>query len=493
MVYTTPYNRFSYVNYDLGAYAQDSWTIKRLTLNMGLRVDNFDSKIEATSMPAGRFTGERYFPERAHVPQWLWDVSPRFSAAYDLFGDGRTALKASFSRYMDPLTGGFADRYSPGAGNETRNWFDCAINAAGTACAGGAALPTDNDDIAQLHEIGPGGATFGIREDRDFDPDIQRERNTEITVGVQHQLFSRVSLIAQYYRRTFQDLEILDRELITNSDYTSFLLPMPDVSRDPDAAAVINEAEVLTVYNLNREKLGVYTSQQRDKTIPDLQSTYNGFDLAMTARLVGGSTIFGSWTVERNVSNFCANDDNPNGLPIADRYTGHNVGAGGRYCDQGAFDVPWRQEFKMAGTYPVRWGVDVGAVLQSYAGSERTIIWEPAAALFPGGRTRTETLALTEPGSLLLSAVQPARLQRQEDVPARPQDIFGSGGLVQPPERQRGVRTEQRCGQQSWADSDHPAGTSGPCGVPDEVVVISLRELPRRSMAASASESSGLS
>ena len=95
--------------------------------------------IEATSMPAGRFAGERYFPEREHVPQWLWDVSPRISMAYDLFGDGRTALKASFSRYLDPLTGGFADRYSPGAANETRNWFDCTINAAGNACATGVA------------------------------------------------------------------------------------------------------------------------------------------------------------------------------------------------------------------------------------------------------------------------------------------------------------------------------------------------------------------
>jgi hypothetical protein len=49
---------------------------------------------------------------------------------------------------------------------------------------------------------------------------------------------------------------------------------------------------------------------------------------------------------------------------------------------------------------PVRWGVDLGAVLQSYAGSERLITWAPAAGVFPGGRTRTETVLLTEPGSL---------------------------------------------------------------------------------------------
>ena len=402
-VYTTPYNRFSHVNYDLGIFAQDSWTIKRLTVNAGVRLDNFDSMIEATSMPTGRFAGERYFPAREHVPQWLWDVSPRLSGAYDLFGDGRTALKASFSRYLDPLTGGFADRYSPGAANETRNWFDCTINAAGNACAGGAALPTDRDDIAQAHEIGPGGATFGIREDRDFDPNIQRERNTEITFGVQHQLFSRVSVIAQYYRRTFQDMEMLDRELITHADYTSFQAPLPaDVARDPEVAAILSPGQLVTIHNLNRAKLPVYTSQQRDKTVPDLTSVYNGIDLAMTARTPGGGTLFGSWTVERNISNYCANDDNPNGISTADRYTGTAVYAGGAFCDQGAFNVPFRHEFKMAGTVPVRWGIDVGAVLQSYAGSERVITWQPAAGVFPQpvGRTRTETVMLNEPGSL---------------------------------------------------------------------------------------------
>jgi len=104
--------------------------------------------------------------------------------------------------------------------------------------------------------------------------------------------------------------------------------------------------------------------------------------------------------VERNISNFCANDDNPNGVATADRYTGANVSAGGAFCDQGAFDIPFRHEFKMAGSVPVRWGVDLGAVVQSYAGSERIITWEPPANAFPGGRTRTETLTLNEPGSL---------------------------------------------------------------------------------------------
>jgi hypothetical protein len=112
--------------------------------------------------------------------------------------------------------------------------------------------------------------------------------------------------------------------------------------------------------------------------------------------------VFGSWTVERNTSNYCANDDNPNGVSTADRYTGTAVYAGGAFCDQGNFDVPLRHQFKMAGSVPLRYGIDLGVVLQSYAGSDRIITWQPAASVYPApaGRTRTETLMLNEPGSL---------------------------------------------------------------------------------------------
>ena len=46
-----------------------------------------------------------------------------------------------------------------------------------------------------------------------------------------------------------------------------------------------------------------------------------------------------------------------------------SVANGGRFCDQRNFDIPWTNEFKLAGNYPLPFSVDMGAVLQSYAGS----------------------------------------------------------------------------------------------------------------------------
>jgi hypothetical protein len=401
-VYSTPGARDVFVNYDLGYYAQDSWTIKRLTLNIGLRVDNFRSMYEESANPPGRFVPARFFPERRKIPNWNNDLAPRLSGAYDLFGNGRTAVKASWSKYYERLTGGFANTYAPGVVSETRNWFDCDLNAARSACSG-VVLATNGDDIAQENEIGVAGtANFGTTvADRDMDPNIQRQGDKEITATISHQLFSRVSVTGGWYHRTYQDLRQMDRTLITTLDYSPFTIPMPNISRDATLVGIIDPGEVLTVYNLNSAKRTSFNTAGVDKNVDD-QSIYDGFDLTFNARLGRGVTAFGSWTIERNVSVFCSSDDNPNGPPLADYYTGASVSNGGRFCDQRNFDIPFQHQFKLAGSYPIPViGVDLGLILQSYAGSARTITYQPPATLFPNQqRTNTETIILNPPGSL---------------------------------------------------------------------------------------------
>ena len=401
-VYNTPTISRGYVNYDLGVYVQDSWTIRRLTINPGLRLEYFKSSMRETAAPAGRFVPARFFAEQPNLPNWKNDPAPRLSAAYDLFGTGRTALKGTVSKYYAQWSPGWARRYAAAAlSSEQRNWFDCGLNAAGNACSG-AALATNNDGIAQDHEIGPSSSsTFGRRPDRDPAPDIERTYNWEYSAAVQHQLTSRVSVNVGWYRRIWKNLEISDRELISTADYTAFQVPMPSFANDPDLveAGVLDPGEVLTIYNLNAAKRGVYGAQIVDKNSDD-QSIYDGIEVSFSSRLPAGGTLFGGWTTQRNLSVFCSSNDNPNGPTVADLFLGENVANGGRFCDQRDFDVPFTHEFKLAGNYPVGFGVDIGAILQSYAGRERVITWTPAPTLFPGGRTNQETLILTKPGSI---------------------------------------------------------------------------------------------
>ena len=85
------------MNCDCGLYAQDSWTVDRFTLNLGVRYDWFNNSLAGGNRPAGWFTPEITADPIKDLPDWK-DWNGRLGVAYDLFGDGRTALKAFAGR-----------------------------------------------------------------------------------------------------------------------------------------------------------------------------------------------------------------------------------------------------------------------------------------------------------------------------------------------------------------------------------------------------------
>ena len=64
------------VNYNLGLYAQDQWTIRRLTINAGVRADFLNAQVDAQSLPAGPLIPAREFDEVKNVPNWRDSVAP---------------------------------------------------------------------------------------------------------------------------------------------------------------------------------------------------------------------------------------------------------------------------------------------------------------------------------------------------------------------------------------------------------------------------------
>ena len=52
------------MNANLGLYAQDRWTMNRLTLNLGVRFEYVNAEVPDDHLPAGEFV-----PARAHWPR----------------------------------------------------------------------------------------------------------------------------------------------------------------------------------------------------------------------------------------------------------------------------------------------------------------------------------------------------------------------------------------------------------------------------------------
>ncbi|MGH9349866.1 MAG: carboxypeptidase regulatory-like domain-containing protein, partial [Vicinamibacterales bacterium] len=67
LVHNTPVDERYYM-YDTGLFVQDSWTIKRITMNIGTRFERFVGNIEEQRSEAGRFVPARTFSAIEHVP-----------------------------------------------------------------------------------------------------------------------------------------------------------------------------------------------------------------------------------------------------------------------------------------------------------------------------------------------------------------------------------------------------------------------------------------
>lgn len=184
------------MNYDMGLFVQDTWTLKRLTLNAGIRYEWLNASVIATEQPAGRFVPARSFPEVKNVPNWK-DSAPRFALVYDLFGNSKTALKYSLNRYNQARTTGIASLYSP-AQSQTFSlaWTD--INADNIAQGDLTFNPDGTRQTPCVYltarcEINfttlP--ANFGIASPNEFG-DYPRTWNVEQGIEIQHELLPRI-------------------------------------------------------------------------------------------------------------------------------------------------------------------------------------------------------------------------------------------------------------------------------------------------------------
>jgi hypothetical protein len=332
-VYNTPIEWTDLLNADLGIFAQDAWTLKRLTMNIGARWEYFDSSVKEANAPGGRFVPIRSFQA---IPMPVWkDIAPRFGIVYDLFGNAKTAVKASINKYMQAQTINFADQFNPLVlTSAILTWNDL-----------------NRDDVAQ-GELGcvyqqPGCEinfaqmpnNFGTRALTVPNPDIKRVYNVEATVGVQHELFPAVQINAGWFHRSFHNLPRQTNTLQSFSDYTLVNVASP-IDGSPIPMYNVSSAAIARVNNLVA-------------TDPDQKMWYNGIEVSFNARLPRGATAFGGLTSERMLWTLCNEQSNPNNL---------------LYCDSSKNDLPFRTQLKLAGSYPLPYGVTISASLQAMPG-----------------------------------------------------------------------------------------------------------------------------
>ena len=344
------------VKSDLGFFIQDAWTMDRLTLNLGGRFDHFNAMVPAQSAAASTWIQARNFAEIKDVPNWN-DWSLRMAAAYDVFGNGKTALKVNASKYIASAAAGYAAIFNGMTySTQTRAWFDLDGNKSLFDSAGN----------IQFGEVFGGTSNFGGITSRP-DPDLLRAYNWEYNASVQHQLIDRLSMTAGVYRRQFYNLDVTDNTNLAVTDWSPFSITTPTDPRLPASGSAI------TMHSLNPNKVGVPTDNLR--TFSDVNtSVYNGFELSANARFTK-LLLFGGITTDRRATTSCDERDNPNSARFCDAVPPFRT----TFKMSAAYQLPY--EFQLSGSFLSRPGPSVAANYTVTAGiAGRPIIGSTAGA-----------------------------------------------------------------------------------------------------------------
>ena len=427
-------NHFSTYNLgyvDTSLYVQDTWTLDRLTLNVGARWERIQGYVDETLRPYDTRWTQRIpggIGSKDNLPNWA-GIAPRLGFAYDLFGDARTALKFSWGKYHASTTHSVADRFHTGKVQWTSsNWWDCAYNYGDNSCASwdwlatnfgpevamlaygpdsgsgdsyAVGIPgttntggTNGDDYVQDWEAGPtsNAQDFGLPGGTPniVEGNFDRPWAGLTNFAIDHELRPGLSVSFNWYRRDSHGGLRQYNASRGPDDYVYFEVPNPCGASAASRAAPNgfpcftagsgDTYDTLPVYALKDAR----RSESSDNRLENILSgtaanlgpyggeygeTYTGFEGGFNVRAAGGATIFGAYTIERNVIKRCDEVSNPNSWA---------------FCDASYWGVPWLHEFKMSGTVPLPGGFQFSGTLQSYTPRELLAIGSYAGSTSGG-------------------------------------------------------------------------------------------------------------
>jgi carboxypeptidase family protein len=307
----TPYTQQVDVNADLGIFAQDKWTHNHLTMSYGVRYDRFKNSFPEQTLEPGPLTPNRNVTYARRDNLNWHDITPKSSLTYDLFGNGRTALKLSMNKYLTGY-GTFAIGGNNGISNEpnpigilvnqvTRTWHDDNHDFVPNCDL---LLPAKNGECEPLNNTNFGLAVPGST----YDPDLmtgwgKRTYNWEFSTGVQHELLPRVSMEVSYFRRWYGNFVVRDNRALVPSDFNQYSITAPANSDLPGGGGYA----VTGLYGVKPEKFGVPADNfvTRSDAYGKQTDHWNGVDINLSARPRSNFIIQGGVSTGRTVTDNC--------------------------------------------------------------------------------------------------------------------------------------------------------------------------------------------
>jgi hypothetical protein len=368
-------------------YLQDSYSRGRWRLNGGLRYDWQQSKWLGGCVPANILVPE-LLPSQCEGEtmsdstngnkkiQAFGNWSPRLSATYDLFGNGKTQVHANGSYYYDTKI----TLANSLGGLSTLARLRWGPNTSTGACTGASCWTDANrDGVIQVSEL---TGTPSVSSDRFqngvllpagniVDPSAKIRRTREAVVGMQHELIQNLAVGVDFIYRKY------DRGTTT---YTIGYTPGPGY--DALRAQYVPATFVDSVTNLSAKYYYLCDGCSRPSGVGSITLTnpnyqiYKGVDITMNKRFSNRWQAAVALTVQ----------DNPNYFPYG---TATYINPYSQEFSDGVSTIA-KYLFKAQGSYTLPWDINLSANFNWNQGATRTLSINGPGAVY-GGTTGTIT------------------------------------------------------------------------------------------------------
>jgi len=309
----SPYRTYSRVRYN-ALYLQDQLTRGRLTMSGAIRYDHSWSYYPEQQIGPTRFLPTPLvFPETKGVIGYN-DITPRVGVAYDMFGNGKTAIKFNMGKYLEAAVNGNGN-YSqllPSSRidtNQARTWTDNNSN-----------FYPDCDllnPVAQSPASTGSIDTCGAWANPNFLKNIPslsydekilkgwgvRPSDWQVGVTLQQEVLPRVSVEVGYTRRWLNNFTVTDNLAINTSDFDTFSVTAPSDSRLPGGGGYV----VSGLYNVKSERFSVAPNNLRTYA-PNyglISQVYNGADVNINARMRSGVQLQAGASTGQRITDYC--------------------------------------------------------------------------------------------------------------------------------------------------------------------------------------------
>jgi hypothetical protein len=366
--YPGPGNYIERMHLSPSLYASDQWTVRRFTLTAGLRYDSFRGYIPAQVRQAGRFTPSFTVAEIDDVLNWK-DINPRVAGAYDLFGNGRTSVRASVGRYVRPHADDLLELANPAyntIAGASRSWTDANGNFVPDCDL---FSPASNGECGALSNTAIFNPTAIVltRLSNQFTQGWgTRERQWQVTAGLQQQLGKGVALDVGYFRYWFGNFTVTNNTALTAADYSPYCVTAPVDANLPGGGG----NQLCGLYDLNPNRLGLVSNLVAPAANFGTQTEVtNALDIAVNARFGKGGRVAGGVSTAQTTDDNCFATTRPDLLVAPITGSGFTTQQQARtgFCH---ISPPWsaQTQYKVNVIYPLPWALDVSAVYQNLPG-----------------------------------------------------------------------------------------------------------------------------